>query len=187
MAPEHRVRVPAPCAMVTRGEVEAALAVEDDADGGHLFEELLAAGAAGDEAAARELLQQGADARHQDPGTGQNALMAAAGAGHEAVTRLLLRSGVRCCAVRSRSAHASALQQYPVPAWRVLAGALVARTLCNACASQMCGGPSQCVKLSSAGAMECAGQARLVSWGPCGQCRAAKGARPRLCLVCKSM
>lgn len=83
--------------MVTRENVLAALALEDDVAAGHLFQELLAASSAGDEPTVSRLLHEGADGRHQDSESGLSALMAAARGGHEGVVRLLLQHGVRCC------------------------------------------------------------------------------------------
>lgn len=75
------------------GKVRAALAKPDEAVPGKLASELQAACSRGDAAAVTTLLQDGADARHQDGQTGVSAMMLAAEHGHAAVVLELLQSG----------------------------------------------------------------------------------------------
>ena len=78
---------------VTLSDVQGALAQPDDAVPGKLAAELQAACTRGDAAAATDLLQDGADARHQSADTGVSAMMLAAEQGHAAVVLQLLQSG----------------------------------------------------------------------------------------------
>jgi ankyrin repeat protein len=80
--------------MLTRQDVESALATPDSAEEGHLYSELCAACRGKDVETVRSLLRNGADARYQNSETGENALMLAAASGDEGLVEVLLRSGV---------------------------------------------------------------------------------------------
>ena len=79
--------------MVNREEVERALALPDTAAPSHLAAELTPACTDGDVTRVRQLLADGADARHQVEGSGMSALMVAAQQGHTAAVEALLAHG----------------------------------------------------------------------------------------------
>jgi type IV protein arginine methyltransferase len=74
-------------------EVQTALSVPDAAVPGHMATDLSQSCKAGDMAQVKDLLSQGADARHQDEQTGMSPMMEAAKQGHAAVVQTLLAAG----------------------------------------------------------------------------------------------
>jgi ankyrin repeat protein len=80
--------------MLNQHDVESALATLDSAEEGHLFGPLCAACQRKEVDTVRTLLQDGADARYQNPETGENALMVAAASGDAGSVEVLLRIGV---------------------------------------------------------------------------------------------